>query len=162
MQIIPENISVVQAIQLILAPGIMINACGLLMLGIGNKFSTVLNRIRVLNEEKRKLMVRAGEPNFTPLENQRLESVSRQISGLMYRAQLIRNAIFCYFTGIGFFVITSFLIGAEYFFHIALLRLVILFVFLLGMLLVFGGVLYGVFDTLRSFDIVKFEVQVDE
>jgi len=29
-----ENLSVIQAIQLILAPGVMISACGLLLLGI--------------------------------------------------------------------------------------------------------------------------------
>ena len=56
-----ENLSVTQTIQLILAPGVMINACGLLLLGIGNKFSSVLNRIRILNDEKRRLHMRAGD-----------------------------------------------------------------------------------------------------
>ncbi|MBK8662785.1 MAG: DUF2721 domain-containing protein [Ignavibacteriales bacterium] len=39
-------------IQAMLAPGIMISACGLLILGMNNKYSLVVNRIRTLNEEK--------------------------------------------------------------------------------------------------------------
>ncbi|MBK8662836.1 MAG: DUF2721 domain-containing protein [Ignavibacteriales bacterium] len=45
---------VASLIQAMLAPGIMISACGLLILGMNNKYSLVVNRIRTLNEEKRK------------------------------------------------------------------------------------------------------------
>lgn len=45
-------ISIVEVIQLMLAPGLMISACGLLLLGMNNKYSLVVNRIRLLNEEK--------------------------------------------------------------------------------------------------------------
>ena len=47
--------SIVQIIQAMLAPGLMISACGLLVLGMNNKYSIVVNRIRLLNEERRKL-----------------------------------------------------------------------------------------------------------
>ncbi|MBK7267803.1 MAG: DUF2721 domain-containing protein [Ignavibacteriales bacterium] len=43
---------VASLIQAMLAPGIMISACGLLILGMNNKYSLVVNRIRTLNEEK--------------------------------------------------------------------------------------------------------------
>jgi len=49
--------NIVEVIQLMLAPGLMISACGLLLLGINNKYSIVINRIKVLNKEKRKLLV---------------------------------------------------------------------------------------------------------
>ena len=42
--------SIVMLIQGMLAPGLMISACGLLLLGINNKYSLVVNRIRLLNE----------------------------------------------------------------------------------------------------------------
>jgi len=42
-----------KAIQLMLAPAVMISACGLLLLGINNKHSSITNRIRLLNEERR-------------------------------------------------------------------------------------------------------------
>jgi hypothetical protein len=157
-----ENLSVIQAIQLILAPGVMISACGLLLLGINNKFTSVLNRIRILTEEKRKIIFNAAEREFHPAEIHRLESISRQVAGLLTRARLIRNSIFCYLCAVGLFVITSLLIGADYFVPMVPLRYLILGTFLGGMVVVFVGVNIGVFDTMKGYNIVKFEVEVDE
>ena len=159
---IVENISATQAIQLILAPGVMINACGLLMLGISSKFTAVLNRIRALNEEKRKLLLHTSDKDFLPVENQRLESVARQIVGLMARAQLIRNAIFCYYLAAALFITTSLVIGIDYFAPVPLLRFIALGMFLCGMMTVFVGIIFGVRDTFKGFRVVKFEVQMDE
>jgi hypothetical protein len=157
-----ENLSVIQAIQLILAPGVMISACGLLLLGINNKFTSVLNRIRTLTEEKRKIILNAAEREFLAPELQRVESITRQVTGLLKRAQLIRNSIFCYLTAVGLFVATSLLIGADYFVSLLELRYFILGMFLGGMVVVFVGVIFGVLDTTKGFNIVQFEVQVDE
>jgi hypothetical protein len=157
-----ESLSVIQAIQLILAPGVMINACGLLLLGINNKFTSVLNRIRALTEEKRKLVLNATEREFLPIENHRIESISRQVDGLLNRARLIRNAIFCYLLAVGLFVGTSLLIGVDYSIPSLELRYLILGSFLGGMVVVCIGVVFGVSDAMKAFNIVKFEVQVDE
>jgi Protein of unknown function (DUF2721) len=160
--LLDNHLSITQLIQLILAPGVMINACGLLLLGINNKFSSVLNRIRGLNEEKRHLAVRAGGKKFPPLENQRLESLTRQLAGLMVRAKFLRNAVTCYFAAVGLFVATSLLIGADFFLQSDLLRLFVLCFFLLGMAMVFAGVVFGMRDTMKGYDVVQFEVRVDE
>ena len=157
-----ENLSVIQAIQLILAPGVMISACGLLLLGISNKFTSVLNRIRILTDEKRKTILNAAERDFLPSELRRVESITRQVAGLLVRAQLIRNSVFCYLCAVGLFVVTSLLIGADYFVPMLQLRYLILGTFLSGMVVVFVGVIFGVLDTTKGFNIVKFEVQVDE
>jgi hypothetical protein len=157
-----ENLSVIQAIQLILAPGVMISACGLLLLGINNKFTSVLNRIRTLTEEKRKTILNATERDFLSNEIQRIESITRQVGGLLNRARLIRNSIFCYLCAVGLFVVTSLLIGADYFMPMIQLRYLILGMFLGGMVVVFVGVMFGVLDTMKGYTIVKFEVQVDE
>ena len=157
-----ENLSVIQAIQLILAPGVMISACGLLLLGINNKFTAVLNRIRSLTEEKRKIIFNAAERNFHPAENQRVESISRQVIGLLNRARLIRNSVFCYLCAVSLFVVTSLLIGTDYFVPMLLLGYLILGMFLSGMVVVFVGVIFGVLDTMKGFNIVKYEVEVDE
>jgi hypothetical protein len=159
---ISENLSVIQAIQLILAPGVMISACGLLLLGINNKFTSVLNRIRALTEEKRKIIINAAEREFIPSEIQRIESITRQLTGLLNRAKLIRNSIFCYLCAVGLFVVTSLFIGADYFQPMLQLRYLILGTFLSGMVIVFVGVIFGVLDTMKGYNIVKFEVQVDE
>ncbi len=157
-----ESFSVIQIIELILAPGVMISACGLLLLGISNKFTSVLARIRALTEEKRRLLNNASHREFDSMEKQRLESVGRQIKELLTRARLIRNSIFCYLFAIGLFVTTSLLIGMDYFFSFKLLRQLILYAFLSGIVIVFAGVIFWVLDTLKGYKIVKFEVQVDE
>ncbi|MGD0036569.1 MAG: DUF2721 domain-containing protein [Bacteroidota bacterium] len=157
-----ENISVIQAIQLILAPGVMISACGLLLLGINNKFTAVLNRIRILTEEKRKIIFNAAERDFHPAENHRIESITRQVAGLLNRARLIRDSVSCYLGAVGLFVVTSLLIGADYFMPMLLLGYLILTMFLCGMVVVFIGVIFGVVDTMKGYNIVKFEVEVDE
>ena len=157
-----ENLSVIQVIQLILAPGVMINACGLLLLGINAKFTSVLNRIRALTEEKRKLILHAADRDFHPIENQRIESITRQLKGLLKRARLIRNAVLCYLTAVGLFVATSLFIGLDFFFPFFELRVLILMAFLAGVIAVFVGVIFGVLDTTKGYGIVQFEVQVDE
>ncbi|MBP8976339.1 MAG: DUF2721 domain-containing protein [Bacteroidetes bacterium] len=157
-----ETLSVTQAIQLILAPAVMINACGLLLLGISNKFSSVLNRIRLLTGEKRSLLNRASDSGLLPLESQRIESIKRQLNGLLERALLLRDAILCYFVSVGIFIVTSILIGFDFFFQIPWLRYFIIGIFLVGMIVVFGGVVFGVKDTSKGFSIVKFEVDVDK
>ena len=43
-----------QTIQAILTPALMISACGLLLLGLNNRYAIVISRIRMLNDEKRR------------------------------------------------------------------------------------------------------------
>ncbi|MGB2868537.1 MAG: DUF2721 domain-containing protein [Bacteroidota bacterium] len=161
-QSLSDHITVIQVIQLILAPAVMISACGLLLLGISSKFSTILNRIRILNEEKRKLLHQAGKQELQTADNQRLESITKQIGRLLSRARLVRNSLFCYFLAVGLFVVTSLLIGLDFFVNVLPIRYFIIASFLTGMVTMFFGVVFGVLDTLKGFEVVRFEVNVDE
>lgn len=158
----PQSISVIEAIQLILAPAVMISACGLLMLGINSKFSMVLSRIRGLNEEKRKLRARAGDKGLTFEESQRIESIARQLGRLLKRAMHVRNSLMCYITAVALFVVTSFLIGADFLIGGMHLDTPIIVLFLAGMISVFLGIVFAALDTKEAYDIVQFDVQVDE
>jgi VIT1/CCC1 family predicted Fe2+/Mn2+ transporter len=158
----PQSISVIEAIQLILAPAVMISACGLLMLGINSKFSTVLSRIRSLNEEKRKLRIRAGDKALTFEESQRIESIARQLARLLQRAVHVRNSLMCYIAAVALFIATSLLIGADFFIGEMRLDTVVIILFLAGMISVFLGIAYAALDTKMAYDIVRFDVQVDE
>ena len=64
-----NKISIIEVIQLMLAPGIMISACGLLILGINNKYSMVVNRIRLLNEERRRILGKLSDKAINLEEN---------------------------------------------------------------------------------------------
>ncbi len=156
-----EISSVVQVIQLMLAPGLMISACGLLLLGINNKYSIVVNRIRLLNQERRELKMRL-ETSETQLEdNVRLESTAKQITQLLRRVWFVRNAVLSYSIAIGLFVLTSLLIGYEHFYQ-KNLHMIEIVSFLAGMISVLCGVIFTGLETTEGFKIVKFEVEVDE
>src|SRR4030066_541617 len=146
-----ESFSIIEVIQLMLAPGVMISACGLLLLGMNNKYSLVVNRIRMLNEEKRKFINKAAEKDFSYEENVRLESISRQLSALTFRVWLVRNAVFSYTIAVALFVITSLLIGLQYLFDFWGLSFLITTFFLLGMLSVLIGVIFAAYETIKGY-----------
>ncbi len=157
-----DSLSITQVIQLIIAPAVMINATGLLLLTVSNRYALILNRIRLLNEEKRRLTRKAGEPGYTTLENQRMESVVRQIRSLQDRARMMRNANACYFTAIGIFVGVSLFLGIDLLLTYLDLQPLLLAFFLIGMFVDLLGVIFSALDTVRAFRIVQFEVAADE
>lgn len=157
-----SQISIVDIIQLMLAPGLMISACGLLLLGMNNKYSLIVNRIRLLNEERRKFINKAGEKDINYVENVRLESISIQVKELLFRVRLVKNAVFSYTLAVAFFVLTSLTIGAKLVFISATLTELITILFLMGMILVLLGVAFAAYETIKGYSIVQVEVKSDE
>lgn len=156
-----NQISIVQVIQLMLAPGIMISACGLLLLRMNNKYSLVVNRIRLLNEEKRKFFTKAGERDFNYEENVRLESISMQLSKLAFRVKLVRNAVLSYTIAVAFFVLTSLFIGLQFVMGNEKLNYLVTILFLVGMILVLIGVIFAAYESIKGYDIIRLEVKID-
>jgi ribose/xylose/arabinose/galactoside ABC-type transport system permease subunit len=154
--------SIVQIIQLMLAPGLMISACGLLLLGMNNKYSLVVNRIRLLNEERRKALRKIDDPEFSSRENIRIESISQQLQILTYRVKLVRNAVLSYTIAVALFVITSLLIGFGYLLDITRLNSFITTLFLLGMISVLCGAIFAAYETYKGYEIVKYELDSEE
>jgi len=151
-----------QIIQLMLAPAIMISACGLLILGINNKYSLVINRIRLLNEEKRELLLKfAAEPTTTEV-NVRIESISNQINDLVNRARLVRNSVLSYTSAVALFVGTSLLLGVASVMSMGKLNYFIIASFLCGMASVLVGVVFAGMETKKGYDIVLYEVKAHE
>lgn len=157
----PEQISIVEVIQLMLAPGLMISACGLLLLAMNNKYSIVVNRIRLLNEEKRRFIGKNLGKEFNYEETIRLESIAMQIHKLVFRAKLVRNAVLSYTIGVALFVITSLLIGFKFIFDLERLGSIITTLFLIGMLSVLMGVVFAAYETIKGYEIIQLEVKLD-
>jgi hypothetical protein len=157
-----EQLTIVNVIQAMLAPGLMISACGLLLLGMNNKYSLVVNRIRLLNEEKRRYFAKAAEKEFQYEEEVRLQSISTQLNQLAYRVKLVRNAVLFYSFAVALFVITSLFIGIAFALHISQLQFIIIGIFSLGMMMVLGGVSYAGLETWKGYQIVEYEIKVHE
>lgn len=90
------NASVVELIQSMLAPGIMISACGLLLLGTNNKYSLVVNRIRMLDEEKRKMTWGRNIESLSADEQKRFDNIHEQLQLFHRRVRFIRHAVLSY------------------------------------------------------------------
>jgi hypothetical protein len=149
----------VQAIQAILAPAIMVSACGLLLLGLLNRYTAIMSRIRALNEERRLLLRATALPaEAKPVEVARLASVIRQLDHLMDRVRLLRNAVMCQVVAVGCFVLSSLLIGLRVAGPEWLKLAHPLPVFVIGMAVLFAGVVFEGTDVLRAYRTIRLEV----
>lgn len=156
------SVTVVQVIQAMLAPGIMISACGLLLLGMNNKYSLVVNRIRLLGEERRRFSIKASHEEFLYQDEIRLKSISIQLERLIYRVKLVRNAVLSYSIAVGLFVLTSMQIGFSFVLKIPEAESLIISSFSLGMLLVFVGICYAAVETIKGYEIINYEIKAHE
>lgn len=149
------NSPIIQLIQGMLAPGLMISACGLLLLGMNNKYSLVVNRIRLLNEEKRKIF--SHHPKKED-ESYRLSNIELQISHLIHRISLVRNAVFAYSVAVALFIVSSVLIGITLNTKSVAFDWLIVSFFYAGMLAVFVGIIFAAIEVWKGYRIVKIEI----
>ncbi|MBI4352706.1 MAG: DUF2721 domain-containing protein [Candidatus Omnitrophica bacterium] len=144
---------VVQEIQYVLAPAVMVSSAALLLLGFQNKFSSLANRFRVLNEEKRVLGSKAER---TYQEEGRFQSLKKQVDHLMRRATYVKNAIILAYASIVCFSATSVMIFlnvyARFYFGVLLIA-----VFLTGLLLVLASAVSMMVETSLFYKIISLE-----
>jgi hypothetical protein len=146
-----------------LAPAVMINACGLLLLGISNKYSSMMNRIRLLNEEKRRYYFKVKEnKEMDYMELSRFQSIHKQIRELQFRLKFVRNVIISYAVALFLFIFTSLLIGVEAIAGANITKYIFISTFALGMISIAIGLIYLLKDTLRGYNIINVEVKADE
>ena len=148
--------SIVKVIQAMLAPGLMISACGLLILGMNNKYSIVVNRIRLLNDENRKIhhLEKKMEDDAKREKNIRV-----QINKLNDRVRIVRDAVFAYSFAVACFIIASLCIGINLYTKSSIVEFFSLIFFLIGMLTVLIGVLFAAKETLKGYKIVRIEIE---
>jgi hypothetical protein len=150
-------------IQAMLAPAVGISAVGLLLLGLNNRYTAIINRLRLLNEEKRKYArMIADSIELTYADNARFMSVRNQTKELLARSRLVRNAILALQGAVALFVLTSVMIGVNLFATSGFLAANPLILFVAGMLLVFVGVGFSAVEVHRSFKVVLVEAMAEE
>jgi hypothetical protein len=158
-----EHVTAIQAIQALLAPALGISAVGLLLLSLNNRYSIIINRIRLLNEERRRYLRSIAEgKDLEYADNVRFMSISRQSRELLVRSRLVRNGILAILTAVLFFVLSSVLIGLNLFLTAPVMQALPLYTFITGMLSVFVGVIFAAREVARSYTIVLLEAKADE
>jgi len=135
----------------------MITGVALLLLTFNARHSSLVNRIRLLDDEERELLRR--RPKLDKIETLRLKSIKNQLDLLLSRLLYVRNGMLCLLLAATFFVLTSFSIGLAYFSaSIGLTQTMINFTFIPGMLLVLIGVLFLAIEVHISYRVIEIEV----
>jgi len=155
-----EVASAIGTIQDILAPAVMITGVALLLLTFNARHSALVNRIRLLDEEKRQITKKISVPgNPDESEEARLRSIKNQLSLLLPRLAYVRNGMLCHLVAVLFFVLTSFLIGLG---HLPTpsgpTQTAISITFTLGMFLVLVGVAFLALEIFVSYRVIVVEV----
>jgi hypothetical protein len=142
-----------QAINGMLAPAIMISASALIILALQGKYSQLIDRLRTLNDERRRLK-QLPQPS-----EQRLANVVAQIEMILIRARLVRNSIVSLYLAIMLFVLSSIMIGIRLTLGIRIPVSPSLIIFMIGMVFVLAGVLYAFRDIARAYKVAQLEVR---
>ncbi len=147
-------VSSAQAIQTILAPAVMISACGLMLLGLQNKYGRINDRMRLLARERMDLIPRRGEA----LADARMAVIDRQLPELKLRLQKQHDAVLYLFWAVAVFVLDSFLIALSLFVGGNLSHFLAISIFLAGMALVLIASLYAASEITISTRAVNYEI----
>jgi hypothetical protein len=161
MTLADEIVAATQAIQAIVAPAVMITAVALLLLSFNARHSVIVNRIRLLDDEKRTLgKRRAGSARLDRTDHLRIQSITHQIDLLLPRLAYVRNGMLCQMLAVLFFVLTSFTLGLEYFsVPIRLYQEIANITFIAGMLLVLIGVAFLAMEIYVSYRVMEVEIR---
>ena len=141
--------SISQMIVQMVSPAVMVSACGLMLLGLGNKYARVVDRIRSYAAEVRAL--RKLGPNATEADRHRLQILEVQIPDLFRRGKLLRNSVLYFYLAITAFVICSFMIPLTK-------SWLPLLLFCVGMACVLVAVVLAWRETVLSFRLLNLEV----
>ncbi|MFA6233996.1 MAG: DUF2721 domain-containing protein [Bacteroidota bacterium] len=148
-----------QTIQAILTPALMISACGLLLLGLNNRYAIVVNRIRQLNDEKRRKLIDPEGIDREYVDALRFESLLRQIPALMTRANYLRRSLMLLWIGVLGYLFSSILLGLGLFFGLEAAEFAV-WIFLLGLVSAVCGVMFALLDITLAYRVLKLEIEI--
>ncbi|MCG6913667.1 DUF2721 domain-containing protein, partial [bacterium BMS3Abin03] len=94
-------------------------------------------------------------------DNVRLGSITKQLDKLVFRVKLVKNAVLSYTIAVALFVFTSILIGLKHVLFADSSGYIVMIIFLCGMILVLVGAFFAAYETIRGFEIINLEVEVD-
>jgi Protein of unknown function (DUF2721) len=102
-----------RTIQLILAPVVMVTACGLLLNGMLAHYTAINDRIRRLTAERLGLAFVAPADDHGALARERLTEIDHQVPMLIDRHRQVHHAILLVYSAVVTLVLSMFIIGAA-------------------------------------------------
>ena len=146
-----------KTIQLILAPVVMVSACGILLTGMLGHFGNINDRIRRLTAERLELSQLQPAEGHEALARERLTEIDHEVPMLIDRHLQVRHAILLANTAVAILVVSMFVIAAAALGHSSATGTVALFVFLAGTAAVMGSAVFMALEVRNSHRAVSYE-----
>jgi len=121
-----------KTIQVIVAPAVMVTACGLLLNGMLGHYTSINTRIRGFAAERLHLALTTPVPGDVALAGERLREIDHQLPMLVRRHRLVHHAILLANVAVVTLLVSMFVIGAASLSDSGALGTVALWVFLAG------------------------------
>ena len=141
-----------KTISLILAPVVMLSACGILVSAMLQHYGAINDRLRTMSQE-RLAAVAGGRPT----RGERLAEIDHQLPGLLHRHELVRNAILTVYGAVVVFVLSMFVIAGAALSSSGFLATTALLVFLAGTAVLLVGLVYFALDIRSSHEALRYE-----
>ena len=147
--------TVSRVIAVIIAPTVLITSCSLLINGLLQRFENMSTRLRGMNLERVKYL-REEDHHLTIA---RLRQISVQSPRMLWRLELLRNALVAAYIAIFISVISMFIIAAAVLATAAVAAIMALFLLLAGMGALLVSVAITTLEVWRAHLDVMFEVE---
>lgn len=160
-ELIVETFGIIELFQTALVPILMFSGIGLFILIIQIRYGRVVDIIRTLNNERLELIKKDIMSNISKIEKKwndyRLQDLQKQVSILVKRGKLLKNALQFMFLAIFTSILSSSLLFITQLIGMSLATVIVL-IFAFGMVLVFIGCLFVIKEVTSSYSAVMFDI----
>ena len=147
---------VTHTIQLILAPVVMVTACGLMLNSLVARYGAINDRIRGMSRERLDVLRRMSAAQ---LDAERLTEIDAQIPDLLHRHKQLRDALMFVYAAVLVFIGNMFVIAVASVVQTNVLATLVLVFFLMGIALMFVAVLIVTLEVSNSHRALNFEAR---
>jgi heme-degrading monooxygenase HmoA len=157
--------SLAHAIQLIIAPVVMVSACGLILGTVLGRYNAISDRLRDLGNERLALLRAhaASDPAKPTADDrfaeERLREIDTQVPDLLRHHKLAHHAAQTAYAAITFFIVCMFMLAALARTGLSLFSTLALIFFLAGITVLFLGVIIIGGEIWNSQRAMQYEVQ---
>jgi hypothetical protein len=141
---------IARIIQIILVPAVMITTCALLIGGVQQRYIAMGDRLRLLNSERLSLVRSSSQTPSDPLISLRLAEIAAQSPRIVHRHRLVRDGAVLLYVAIACDIVTMLLLAAADIAANHVPAPLILLAFLLGTVLMFGGIVVIIVELVAS------------
>ena len=152
-----SDTSVAQVIQQVVAPAVMISACGLLCLAQYSRLAAIVARLRQFHEKRFEIyeIMSTSTESEKPLLTVRFEGISEQADHILQRARAIRNGLMCLVGCILCMLASSLTIGLSL--TIESVQPAVVGLFILGVLSMSAAMVFACAELRSSLKEVEYE-----